>query len=373
MDEFRIISSDGHVIEPPDVWTTRLETKFRDRAPRIVGEEEGDWWYCGDERMVSLHIGAEAGTRFESGEVQWKHKWEKNRWENVRAGGYIPSEHVKDMDQEGVYGGVIYPTFGLLLFSRIQESELLTALFAAYNSWLADFCNAYPDRLKGIAVINLDDMGNATDELIQAKKMGLAGAMIAVYPSSDRPYNLPEYDPFWAAAEDLGMPLSLHVASARPSPGHERPEHDLEFKVNQDHWVRKSLAHIIYSGVLERYPKLMIGTVEHELAWIPHFLERLDFWHKTSYRGTDWKAFKENMLPSDFFHRNVFCSFQEDALGIALRSIIGVNNLLWGWDYPHQVSTFPRTKEILEKLFDGVPEDDRQRILGDNTAKLYGF
>jgi len=79
------------------------------------------------------------------------------------------------------------------------------------------------------------------------------------------------------------------------------------------------------------------------------------------------------MRPSDFFHRNVFLSFQEDAIGIRLRDVIGVDNMMWGSDYPHSESTFPQSRKILAEILAGVPEEEQAKIVGGNTARLYGF
>ena len=364
----KLFSSDGHVIEPPDLWTTRLEPKFRDQAPQVVREEDGDWWYRDGRRVAGLS-GGQLGWRFEGRTLV-----HTSRLEEMRPGGYIPEEHVKDMNLEGVVGGVLYPTFGLELF-EVRDNQLLTALFRTYNDWVAEFCGAYPERLKGIAAITLDTISEGIEELQRTRKLGLAGALISVYPPPDRAYNRPEYDAFWAAAQDLEMPLSLHIATTRPGPDQEFSERQgsMAFRSNRDYWVRMSLAQIIYAGVFERYPKLKVGTVEHESGWIPFFLERLDYTYTQRNRRADWVPFQRNMLPSDFFHQSVFCSFQQDALGIQHRHMIGVENLAWGWDYPHAESTFPKSREILDSILQGVPDDERRKMVCGNTARLYDF
>ena len=104
---------------------------------------------------------------------------------------------------------------------------------------------------------------------------------------------------------------------------------------------RNAIAAMIYGGVFERYPKLKVGVVEFEVAWAPYFMARLDNVYTERAVGRKLQRFKDGLLPSDFFRRNVFISFQEDDLGIQLRSSIGVENLMWGSDYPHAESTFP--------------------------------
>ena len=132
-----------------------------------------------------------------------------------------------------------------------------------------------------------------------------------------------------------------------------------------------SITDIIFTGVFERYPKLQIGAVEHELSWAPHFLDRIDYNYSQRARGISGCRFKNMMLPSDFFHRNVFLGFQEDALGIKLRDIIGVDTLQWGSDYPHQESTFPRSRQILEEILADCTEEEKAKIAGGNAARIY--
>ena len=203
---------------------------------------------------------------------------------------------------------------------------------------------------------------------------GLAGGMITVYPPEGRAYNSPDYEPLWAAAQDLGMPISLHVGTARPDPRKEIVTIEAASEAstsNSDYLVRMSLGHMIFSGVFERYPKLRVGSVEMELAWIPHFLQAMDFTYSQRAPRPGWRRFKGDARPSDYFHSNIFASFQEDGLGIKLRDIIGVDNLMWGSDYPHIESTFPRSRQILEEILADCTDDEKAKITGGNAAKIY--
>ena len=371
MAGYRIISSDDHVFEPQDMWTGRVEPKFGDRAPRIVREESGvDWWYCDGLRVVSVEPATQAGVRFVEPE---KLKIDRDTFEDVRPGAYVPEEHVKDMDIDGIDVSIVYPTVGLTLF-RLPDSELLTALFKTYNDWIAEFCKPFPNRLKGIAMLNVDDIQDGINELERCAKLGFAGAMITSYPPEEKLYDLPEYEPLWAAAQDLEVPISLHVSTNRMSPGREHLDFlfaSPAFMSNIDHWARMSIAQMIFSGVFERYPKLRVVAVEHELSWVPHFLERIDFTYTQRQVEFAPYRFKEDMLPSDYFHQNVTLSFQEDALGIKLREVIGVDKLLWGADYPHPESTFPKSREILEQMLVECSEEEKAKIVGGNASRIY--
>ena len=370
MGSYGIISSDNHVFEPPDLWTTRIDSKFKGREPHMVRMEDGsDRWITDGIRGQRMSGGAQTGIRFEAPEKLSG----LFTFDDVRPGGYIPEEQVKDMDIDGVDVSILYPTVGLQLFCTVPDSELLSATFRAYNDWLAEFCKPFPTRLKCIAMVNVDDVQDGVSELERTAKMGLAGAMITIYPPEDKPYDSPIYESLWAAAQDLEMPLSLHLTTNRPGPGQQYADLEtvkMSFFCNTDHWVRMSLADIIYSGVFERYPKLMVGSVEQELSWVPHFLDRLDYNYTQRATRKDSRL-GGDALPSDFYYSNVFLGFQEDALVIRDRHIIGVDNILWGSDYPHAESTFPRSMEIIEEILVDCSEEEKAKIVGGNSARVY--
>ena len=170
MANYELISSDSHIIEPADLWQERIDRSFRDRAPRLVHEAEADQWYADGVKFGAIGINQQAGVRFETPE----HLTLQGRMATVPRGGFDPHAHVQDMDRDMVAGGVLYPSQGLTTY-RIPDSALLSAIFRAYNDWLADFCQPYPHRLKGIAMLNVDEVQDAVGELQRAATMGLAG------------------------------------------------------------------------------------------------------------------------------------------------------------------------------------------------------
>jgi predicted TIM-barrel fold metal-dependent hydrolase len=240
----------------------------------------------------------------------------------------------------------------------------------------AEFCRTDPARLKGIAMINLDDVEDGIRELERAARLGLSGAMITEYPAEDRRYDQPEYEPFWAAAAALDLPLSLHTATRRQGkirgagPGTLR---DASSRATKAFYPALSMCDMIFSGVFEPHPRLRLAIVEFELSWAPDVLTSMDYTYRERHGGKALYRFKGGMLPSDFFHRNVVLSFQEDAIGIRLRDVIGVENMMWGSDYPHSESTFPRSRQILAEILEGVPDDEQAKIAGGNTTYVYNF
>jgi predicted TIM-barrel fold metal-dependent hydrolase len=368
-------SSDSHVVEPPDLWQTGMDADFAERAPRVVREATGDWWYADGVRLASMIGGTDIGLRFEHQEELRR----EARLEQVRPGAFDAVEKLKDMDREGVSGEVVYPTLALALWS-VPDVAYLSAVARRYNDWIADFCRAAPGRLRGVAMIVLDDVPAAVGELERIARLDLGAAMISVYPKDDIPYDRREYDPFWAAAQDLEMPLSLHVGTNRQVPrgiaADQRAAIQAQppsFYCTTAHWIQVSLANLIFSGVFERFPRLKVVSAEHELAWAAHFLRAMDYLYTQRARRAEWPRFRGDALPSDFFHRNVFLSFQEDALGIRLRDLIGVDNLMWGSDYPHAESTFPRSRAILTRTLARVPEEEAAKIVAGNANRVYGF
>src|SRR2546427_10114886 len=183
-----ILSSHSPVFAPPDLWTTRIDAAFRDRAPRMERIDGADEIVIEKDQILSgIGLISNAGARFEMPETISGH----GRFEHVPKGGYDPEQHLADMRLDGVAGEVLYPSQGLFYF-RVADSDLQAAIFRAYNDWLAECCRTAPARLKGIAMISMDDVPTAIRELERAARLGLAGAMITEYPLEDRRYGQPE-------------------------------------------------------------------------------------------------------------------------------------------------------------------------------------
>jgi predicted TIM-barrel fold metal-dependent hydrolase len=378
MAAFKLISADSHIVEPPDMYTGRFEPKLRDRAPRMERRKtpagrEYDAWMLGGQQVGTLGAVMQAGQRFEDpSQIDFL-----GLWEDVRKGAYDAHAMIRENEEDGIWGSVLQPSQGLFWY-RVPDSELLSEICRVYNDWIADFCKTYPDRLKGIAMLNVDDVDEACAELERCAKLGLVGAFIPVSPLPDKPYRHAIYDRFWWTAQDVNMPLLLHIATPRYGvPANEFTMNVAEMtgagRSTTDFWVRYSLGAMLFAGVFDRYPGLKIGSVEHEAAWIPHWLKQMDFTYVERPVFTKgWKS-REGMLPSDYWKRNMFVEFMEDDVGVQLRDRIGVENMLWGSDYPHAEATFPRSQQFLDRMFAGVPEADLRKITSENAAKMFQF
>jgi predicted TIM-barrel fold metal-dependent hydrolase len=362
-----MLSSDSHVFEPPSLWLDRVPARLRDIAPRVEEADDADWWVMQGQRMFKADAGTKAGLRFE-GQAALKVDF---HYSDVREGAYTPAIFLDDNAADGVWGSVVYPSVGVTLF-QYHDEAVLGILARAYNEWIAEFCAHDPNRLRGVAILDAENVAGAVVELERVVADGLRAALITVSPFPGNGYELDRYNPLWEAVAGLGVPLSLHIATDREA----EMVGKLYFEAgvtNCDGAVRDSLARMIFSGVFERYPTLRVGAVEFESGWVAHFSERMDYTYTQRERQVGWARFADGVIPSDFMRRNVFVSFQEDPVGIHCRHLIGVDRLLWGSDYPHTESTFPRSQQILDDVLKGVPDDERTRIVRDNTAAIYGF
>jgi predicted TIM-barrel fold metal-dependent hydrolase len=281
------------VFEPPDLWQTRIDAAFRDQAPRIERIDGGDHVVIEADQILSgIGLISNAGARFEAPETISA----QGRFADVHRGGYDPEQHLEDMALDGVAGEVLYPSQGLFYF-KVVDTLLMSAIFRAHNDWLADFCRTDPDRLKGIAMINLDDVQDGIKEPERAARLGLSGAMITEHPLEHRRYDQSEYEPFWAAAA-LDLPLSLHTATRRQGRirgADDKTLRDASSRATKAFYPAPSMCDLIFSGVFERHPRLTLAIVEFELAWAPHLLSTMDY----TYRERHGEAiYRFKSLPS---------------------------------------------------------------------------
>ncbi len=366
-----LLSADSHVVEPPEVWD-RVEPDFRARAPKLVEADDGDWIVVEGQRLLAMTIGAQAGKRFEGLDKLSA----TGRWRDVAPGAYDPDAQIADNEADGVWGVVLYPTVMTNLF-RYDETPFFSALARAYNDWMTEFCASHPDRLKGIAVINPDDPAEAAAELERVRNRGAAGGFIPTTLKGGGSYADPALEPLWAAAAALDMPLSLHMGAMRtpyPRSGFDKAHMEFaSFRPNMDYHVRIAMTAMIAAGVPARYPTLRIACVEHECGWVPFWLYRMDDTYTTNWLGNHVHRYPDGVLPSDVFREHFFVAFQDDMLGLRDRHLIGIDTLMWGNDYPHTETTWPRSREVVDEIMRDVSAEDRQKLTVANTSRLYGF
>jgi len=364
MTALRVISADSHMMEPADLWVGRLDRKFRDRAPRVV-KNEGKPGYSFVAPGINPFPVAGGFARGLSGKELKEHM--AKGYEAARPSGWDPVERIKDQDIDGVEAEVLYTTLGMPLF-QLDDADLQRACFRVYNDWVAEFRSCNPKRLHPIALISLEDLTEGIKELERCTQRGLKGAMIWGSPPADRPYSSKEYDPFWQAASELHMPLSLHVITGKGKESKVDFSQIATQAMSVLHEVQRSLTSIIFGGVLERFPQLLIVSAENDTGWFPHYMYRLDHIYEK------FGAMLPEQLPlkpSEYVRRQVWATFQDDPVGPATYKMFGEHNYMWASDFPHADSTWPNSHKVIEKDFAGVPADVTNKIIFENAAKLY--
>jgi predicted TIM-barrel fold metal-dependent hydrolase len=372
-----VVSADSHVMEPGNLWETRLERGLRSRAPHVIeSRAAGPRYLFVAEGAAPFPV---AGGFAAGRSGQELARFMNSGYEAARPSGWDPVERIKDQELDGIDAEVLYPTLGMTLFT-MSEPGLQRACFRAYNGWLAEFCGSAPRRLYGIGLISLEDVAQAVRDLEEIARQGMRGALVWGAPPEGRPYSDAAYDPFWQAACEVRLPVSLHIIASRGRRSvtvGEAASRDPRSKLNPGVWymtviheIQESLATLVFGGVLERFPALRIVSAENDTGWVPHFLFRMD--HAWDKWGPGLPV-KLSLRPSDYFRRQVFATFQDDPVGPATYSLFGPENYMWASDFPHSDSTFPESRAWIEKNFASVPDAVRRRIVHDNAVALYGM
>ena len=330
MDE-TVISADSHVIEPHDLWQKALGKTFGDAAPKFPKLEIGE---------------------------SFQH----------HPGGTDPKERVKEMAEDGVSAEVLYPTNALSLF-RVADQRLQEACFRVYNDWLIEYCSVAPDRLIGVACISVYDIDAAVKELERCQEAGMKGVEIWEVPRPDLPFHSDHYEPLWAALAEIEMPLSFHILTGYNA---NRPRWDIEtYRAVTNTKTQEALDAVfefVFYGILERYPKLKLVTVEHEMGFWPWTLQQWDYYHS---RFKDRIESTLTLKPSEYAARQLYTTFFNDRIGAQSISFWPSNNAMWSNDYPHENSPWPNSRKIIERDLGDMPVDVRAKIVSGNVTELY--
>jgi predicted TIM-barrel fold metal-dependent hydrolase len=373
--DYPILDGDAHVNEPPDLWQSRVPSRLRDRAPKVLRTDDGDVWSFDDgKRLRPLGLTATAGLSY----LQFKPQG--YRYESIRPGSFEPKARLADLDADGIWGQVLYPSVTLSgARTYADDRELQLACVRAYNEWLAEFCAAGEGRLIGQAIIPTTGVADAVSELRWGIDHGLKGAVIAAYPNGTYHDPGPDNDPFFALAQEARVPLGVHIGSFNELGlgAGKLDQSSVGFMAGAGASKAGSqtipvAAQLVFSGVPQRFPGVKFVLVEANIGWIPTVMEQLDdmFLRYRWFSGAvEWM--KE--MPSRVFHRSFAATFMVDTIGIELRHHMNIDHLMWSTDYPHTGSDWPNHRVTIERLFRGVPRDEVKKMLHGNCKALYGL
>jgi predicted TIM-barrel fold metal-dependent hydrolase len=378
--DYPILDADAHVYEPPSLWQERVPAKLRERAPRLLRAATGDsastgergdvWIFNAGERLRPVGLMAAAGSSF----LQFRPSG--LTYDDLRPGFFERDARLADLDADGIHAQVLYPSVceeGARMFG--DERQVQLACVRAYNEWLLDLCAGSGGRLIGKAVIPATGVEDATAELRWSLKQGYRGALISTFPNGSVEPK-PDDDPFWALAEEAEIPVALHIGSFHADGPAKRRSFDPGAVLPRASTSKSGansvplVARILFSGLLERHPRLRVLLAEANFGWIPTMLEQTDDMF-LRYRWFTDTADKLPTMPSRLFHRNFYATFMIDTVGMELRHRLNVEHLLWSTDYPHTGTDWPNSRVTIERVFRGVPKAEVRRMLHSNCRTLY--
>ena len=359
--KYYMVSTDSHANEPPDLWATRLPEKYRERAPRVVTDENGvQWRYCEGYRPDRIRIMS----------------FEGEDWVRSQAGA-DPEGRIRDNESDGIDAEIIFPNKGLAMWAT-PDPVFANAQCRVWNDWAWEQFGAWPEKMVPAAAVATGDLEGTLAEIERCAGLGYKALTLPCKPRwgghdvDHVNYNLPHFDPLWALVEETGMPVTFHVSTGRdPRASRGNGGAVINYVTHSLSPTIEPVANLCASGVLERFPKIRFATIEAGIGWVPWLLDAMDEAYRKHHM---WVRPKLQGLPSDYYRAHGYATFQEDPAGLALAKDWGLTgNFMWANDYPHHEGTWPHSGEAIERTMGGLDEADRAKILGLNAAKLFGL
>ncbi len=369
-NKFFMCSADGHVQEPNTFLSDRVDKKYQDRLPGViqVPPKEGD-----AKSKPELYQKTEG---FRPAKILWANPLEGT--DKVRNdGGRNPESRIAELALDGCDAEIMFPNKGLTMWAT-PDHEFSHAMCRAYNDWVWEEYGAYNDRLAPMAAIAPGALDLALQEIQRVAGLGFKGLSLPCKPVFGPPnvddpnYNLNEFEPLWDCIEDVDLPITFHVSTGRdPRTSRSNGGAVINYAIHSLLPTAEPIANICASGVAERHPKLRFGAIEAGIGWVPFLLEAMDEAYKKHHM---WVRPKLELLPSEYFKRQGFASFQEDHAGLLVARELGlVDNFLWANDFPHHEGSWPYSAQAIERTMGHLDDGERAKILGLNTARIFKF
>lgn len=386
MPDFKLISADSHVNEPPAAWE-RVQKEYGERAPKVVrdpaGKPKGIWLIIDGLPPVGLsHYskGLAVGKNRGISEVEQEKHFatirfnETFRYEDY-PGGWEPSARLQDQDADGVEAEVLFSSAVRQLYSIVDE-PFQQAIFHSYNAWLHEFCSGSPNRLLGLALIPILDMEHTVADIYHYAKLGFRGVQIPTR-IKDSGYYEAKYEPMWQALEETGMIVNVHTSVTQgvarthyEGPREEDPVKEPIGFARKQVPAQQFVGNMILSGNFDRHPKLRVVCAEFDIGWVANMVQQVDYWFG---RASTFDADRNlnQRPPSEYFQSNIFFTYQDDRAGVLTTPVYGEDNFLWASDYPHGVTTWPFSKDAVDRNCEGIDPIVKRKLNRENAAKLY--
>jgi len=363
----KIMDSDMHIIEPPDLWQRYIAPEFRDRAPHGRPGQENP-----SVLEIDGHVYPKSARRPEHNyQTMYGRLYE--RYRHAVDAGYDAPSQIVGMDREGIDVAVLFPTRGLYALARDDlEPRFAQAIARAYNAWLAEFCSTDPERLLGAAMVTPHDVDAAVEETRRAvEEYGFKSIFMRPNLVGGRNWSDPHYDPLWAEAERLGIAVGFHEGGDvdLPQVGTHFPNSMMRHTCTHPMAMMLAVVDIIGGGVCERFPETRFAFLEGNCSWAPFLLWRLDEHREWRY---DWEGKSLPLAPTEYFKRQCFLSIECDESPASLAvGALGDENIVFSTDYPHADSKYPESCDRFFHLPLGT--ESKRKILWDNCARLYAL
>jgi predicted TIM-barrel fold metal-dependent hydrolase len=369
--DYPIVDCDSHVNEPPDLWQERVPAKFKDRAPRLEKVDSGELWVF-DKEKWPVGLTAVAGLSY------FDFKPMGITYDTMRPGSFDTQARLDDMDADGIWAQVLYPSVtlkGAKVYS--DDRDLQIACVRAYNEWLTEFAAGADGRLVPLAIVPTTGIDDAIAEVEWAMKSGHRGCVISSFPNGSLDPK-PEDDRFWDLCQSQDIPISVHIGSFLRGSITGRREggwSSLAFVgmaalTKAGGQTLPAVCDILFSGIFSRFPRIKIVLVESNIGWIPTLLEQSDDMFMR-YRWYTGAVNEQKAYPSEIFHRNFWATFMVDTVGMDLRHRLNLDHMMWSSDYPHSGTDWPHSRMTIERVFRDVPSDEVKKMLHTNCVELY--
>ena len=388
---YRYISADTHLDGLPNRHHHRVPKQYQDLLPRLVELPTG-----GEAMMTEdfeLHVmgsGQYAGIKPENYVPNF---FGTARYVEESPGWGSAEDRVRDMNQDGIDANIIFPSNSVVTLNdatRLRDPNGYNAIISAYNDWMAeDYCAVAPTRLLGLGLMPCSGVEAAIAEMKHCAELGLAGIALSTFPSG-RANPTRDDDQFWAAAIDIGMPITIHHRIKKVPHGYagDRFKHPVEPVIfgqgpgGADFAGRlgdgaikggNDATKFIAFGVFDRFPGLKIYWAENQIGWVPHFMEEMDNEYR-AHRYWGEKVFGvklERDMPSEYVREHCYWGFMHNSVGVEMRHRIGIKTLLWGNDFPHVRTDWPNSLESINTQFADVSEEDRYKMVCGNAIEFF--
>ncbi len=376
---FKVMDSDMHIFEPPDLWQRYIDPKFEKRAPVGLNRHRRDMGLTLD--GVNIQFGAPLlpgrPQPAANPQVQERVEQERRKQDAIYAdgeeNGWDPASQLRAMDTEGIDIAVLFPSRGLTVLAIDgMDPDLALAISQAYNNWLYEFCQGGPDRLYGAAMVPPFDVEYAVTETRRCvEELGLRCIFMRPNVVNGRNWHDPYYDPLWAECQRLQIPVGLHEGANPPYINQVGSSLGSNMLIHAcSHPMEMMLAAVSFcgGGVLARFPELKVGFLEANCSWAPWLMWRLDeHYEAQGYRQPELKK-----PPSEHFKEQCFVNMEPGEWPAKHLEDLGYRDtVVFSTDYPHGDGQYPHAVDSFLSM--DLSPDAKRKVLWDNCARLYNF